>query len=84
MVAGKRKLSQNQSKKRDELKSSVKFLGSFGDINISDLLDPQKISLGDLEFALYQLVQLVLKEFNWQHKCTIILNDCPALTKKAN
>lgn len=84
MVAGKRKLSQNQSKKIDELKSSVKFLGSFGDINISDLLDPQKISLGDLEFALYQLVQLVLKEFNWQHKCTIILNDCPALTKKAN
>ena len=43
VLAGKRKLSQNQSKKIDELKSSVKFLGSFGDINISDLLDPEEL-----------------------------------------
>lgn len=31
-----------------------------------------EIRLGDLEFAIYQLVQFVLKEFNWQDKCSRI------------
>lgn len=33
-----------------------------------------EIRLGDLEFAIYQLVQFVLKEFNWQDKCSKIVN----------
>lgn len=33
-----------------------------------------EIRLGDLEFAIYQLVQFVLKEFNWQDKCSRIVN----------
>lgn len=34
--------------------------------------------------ALYQLVQLVLKEFNWQDKCTAILDDLTTHMKKTD
>ncbi|WP_417152560.1 hypothetical protein [Parasutterella excrementihominis] len=55
-----------------------KFKDDIGEIS----KDGEKIGLGDLEFALYQLVQLVLKEFNWQDKCSIILNSSLAFKKK--
>lgn len=76
----KEKFSVNAEGYANFLEAVEKYKEDIGEVS----KDGEKISLGDLEFALYQLVQLVLKEFNWQHKCTIILNDCPALTKKAN
>lgn len=57
-----------------------KFKEDIGEIS----KDGENISLGDLEFSLYQLVQLVLKEFNWQEKCTIILDDLTAYIKKTD
>lgn len=74
----KKKFSVNAEGYANFLKEVEKFKKDIDELS----KDGENISLGDLEFALYQLIQLVLKEFNWQEKCSIILNDSKTFTKK--
>ena len=76
----KEKFSVNAEGYANFLKEVEKFKKDIGELS----KDGENISLGDLEFALYQLVQLVLKEFNWQDKCTAILDDLTTHMKKTD
>lgn len=64
----KRNFSFNATGYIDFLKEMKKYKKALN----NDSKAKDEIRLGDLEFAIYQLVQFVLKEFNWQDKCSRI------------